>query len=73
MLRPRWKNWYLTIFYALGIGSYVGLFSAFMGWYINEERIVLWSKGFCLVHILLWLGIYVLTELFEFIWKRVCK
>lgn len=70
-LKPRWHNIYLAIFYMLGYGSIFGLLLAFMGWYLNEIEVLYFSRIFCLVHILLWLGIYVLTELFELIYKRL--
>lgn len=72
-LIPRWRNWYLTIFYALGYGCIFGLMLAFMGWYLNEGAVLYFSRVFTLVHILLWLFIYAFTEFFELIWKRICK
>lgn len=72
-LKPRWHNWYLTIFYALGFGSWFWLGTAFMGWYLNDINLLNFARIGCLIYLLLCLGIYVFTEFFELIWKRICK
>lgn len=72
-LIPKWRNWYLFIFYALGYGCVFGLILAFMSWYLNEDVALYFSRIFTLVHLLLWLFIYCFTEFFELVWKRICK
>ena len=72
-LIPKWRNWYLFIFYMLGYGSIFGLMLAFMGWYLNEGTCLYFSRIFTLGHIILWLFIYAFTECFELTWKRICK
>ena len=74
MLRPKWSNWYLALFYVMGYGSLICLLSAFMMWYVNVPRpyidkVILLGFSW----ILFCLAIYVSIEIFEFIWKRVCK
>lgn len=70
-LKPRWHNMYLAIFYIIGYGSIFCLGLAFMGWFINGPELIYFGRIFCLIHILLWLAIYVLTELVELIYKRL--
>ena len=73
-MRPRWKNWYLTIFYLLSGGATLLLMIMFMGWYVNAPAWFVYKvRLLILPHILFCLGLYVTTEAFEFIWKRVCK
>lgn len=74
MLKPKWHNWYLTIWWLLSYGSFLFLCITFMMWYLNAakptiDKVVL--LGFC--HQLFCLTLYIMTEAFEFIWNRVCK
>ena len=70
-MRPRWKNWYLAEFYLLANGEMLWLMITFMAWYVNAP-FYFKLRGICLAHILFCLGLYVLTELFELLYKKLC-
>lgn len=71
MLKPKWKNWYLAEWYLMANGEVLLLMAAFMAWYINAP-FQYKLRLLCLCHVLFCLALYVLTELFEIVWKKLC-